>query len=155
MELVKEYYDNGLLKAKGLMKENLKQGKWMFYFESGEIQMEINYKNDIQEGEFKRWYTNGHLAIESFYVGGSNDGYWKEYYENGSIKEIGEYKSGEYIPIDFWDEGGVQLLKNGTGKKIEKFGYLELDIFEHYFEKGKFIKEVKISSAQYRGFTPL
>ncbi|MDP4247803.1 MAG: hypothetical protein Q8932_18330 [Bacteroidota bacterium] len=155
MELIKEYYDSGLLKASGLMQENLKQGKWMYYFESGEIQMEIRYKNNIRDGEFRRWYTNGNLAVESFYVGGSNAGYWREYYENGNIKEIGEYKDGTYIPNDFWDEGGNQLLKNGTGKKIEKFGHLELDIFEHYFENGKFIKEVIISSAQYRGFTPL
>jgi len=153
MPIFKEYYDNGLLKAKGLMKEGLKQGKWMFYFESGEVQMEINYKDDIQDGEFKRWYTNGNLAVESFYIGGRNDGCWKDYYETGNIKEIGEYQNGVYIPIEFWDEKGVQLLKDGTGKKIEKFGYLELDVFEQYFEKGKFIKEVKISSMGYGGFT--
>jgi antitoxin component YwqK of YwqJK toxin-antitoxin module len=154
MELVKEYYDSGLLRAEGLVKGNLKQRKWMFYFESGKIEMEIEYKNGIEEGQFKRWYTNGNLEVESFYVGGIIDGYWREYYEDGKIKEIGEYKSGEYIPIDFWDERGTQLLKNGTGKKIEKFGYLELDIFEQYFENGKFIKEAKISSARYGGFTP-
>ncbi len=33
--------------------------------------------------------------------------------------------------------------------------YLELDICEQYYDGGKFIKEVKMSSAQYRGFTPL
>jgi antitoxin component YwqK of YwqJK toxin-antitoxin module len=154
MAIVKEYYDNGSLKAKGKKKNELKEGKWIFYFEDGKVFREIHFHNDIEEGEWKMWHANGALYLEQMKVHGESDGYWREYYEDGKIKEIGEYKSGEYIPIDFWDDGGTQLLKNGTGKKIEKFGYLELDIFEQYFENGKFIKEVKISSARYGGFTP-
>lgn len=152
MKLIKEYYANGCLKAKGLMEGDLKQGKWMFYYENGELQMEVNYKDNIESGEFKRWYQNGNLAVETFYLQGKNSGSWKEYYENGKVKEVGEYKNGEYSPTDFWDEEGIQLLRNGTGKKIEKFGYSELDVYEQYFEDSKFIKEVKISSAHYGKF---
>jgi antitoxin component YwqK of YwqJK toxin-antitoxin module len=152
MSIVKEYYDNGALKAKGIRENGLKEGKWIFYFEDGEMLREIYFRNDVEDGEWKMWHKSGSLYIEQMKVLGKSEGYWKEYYENGNIKEIGEYKNGEYFPVDFWDEGGVQLLKKGTGKKIEKFGYLELDICEQYFEDGKFIKEVKISSAQYGGF---
>lgn len=155
MPIIKEYYDSGALKAKGRKKDGLRDGKWIFYFENGKVFREIHFRNDVEDGEWKMWHENGVLYLEQMKVLGKSEGYWKEYYENGSIKEIGEYKDGEYIPIDFWDENGAQLLKSGTGKKIEKFGHLELDICEQYFEEGKFIKEVKISSAQYRGFTPI
>jgi len=154
MPIVREYYDNGSLKAKGVKKNGLKEGKWIFYLEDGKLFREIHFHSDIEDGEWKMWHKNGALYLEQMKVIGKSEGYWKEYYENGNIKEIGEYKNGAYFPIDFWDEGGTQLLKNGTGKKIEKFGHLELDIVEHYFENGKFIREVKISSAQYGGFTP-
>ena len=152
MPIVKEYYDSGALKAKGIKKNGLKEGKWVFYFENGKLYREIHFCNDVENGEWKMWHEKGKLYLEQMKINGESEGYWKEYYEDGSIKEIGEYKNGEYFPLDFWDEGGCQLLKNGTGKKFEKLGYLELDIYEQYYEDGKFIKENKISSAQYGGF---
>jgi antitoxin component YwqK of YwqJK toxin-antitoxin module len=137
MPIVKEYYENGALKAKGIMRNELKEGKWISYFESGELESEISYANDVKNGEFKRWYKNGNLAVACFYVDGKQDGFWKEYYENGMITVVGEFK-------------------NGTGITIEKFGHLELDVYEQYFENGVFIREIKMSSAQYgSGFKPL
>jgi len=153
MPIVKEYYDNGSLKAQGIKKNGLKEGKWIFYFEGGKLFREIQFHNDIENGEWRMWHESGGLYLEQMKKNGKSDGYWQEYYENGNLKEKGEYKDGAYHPIDFWDQEGVQLLKNGTGKKIEKFGYSELDVYEQYFEEGRFIKEVKISSAQYGGFT--
>ncbi|HTN08282.1 hypothetical protein [Agriterribacter sp.] len=152
MALAKKYYDSGVLKAEGIMQNGLKEGKWIYYFESGIKHREINFNNDVENGEWKMWHENGNLYLEQNKIHGRSDGYWKEYYESGELKEIGEYKNGEYFPIDFWDEGGNQLLKNGTGTKIEKFGHLELDIYKQYYKESKFIKEVKISSAQYGKF---
>jgi antitoxin component YwqK of YwqJK toxin-antitoxin module len=153
MPIVKEFYDSGTLKAKGIKKDEQKEGQWIFYFEDGKIYREVNFRNNIEDGEWKMWHANGLLYLEQVKVLGKSEGYCKEYYENGSIKEIGEYRNGEYFPIDFWNEEGRQLLKNGSGKKIEKFGYLESDIFEHYFENGIFIREVKVSSTGFRGFS--
>ena len=155
MPIIKEYYDGGALKAKGREEYGVKEGKWQFYFENGRLFREIHFRNGIEDGDWKMWHENGLLYIEQLKLLGKSEGFWKEYYEDGRIKELGEYRNGEYFPIDFWDEEGRQLLKGGTGKKIEKFGHLELHVCEQYFERGKFIKEVKISSAQYRGFKPL
>ena len=154
MCLIKEYYDNGNLKAEGTKQKGLKEGKWTYFFESGMKYREINFSNDIEHGEWKMWHKNGNLYLEQKKMLGESHGYWKEYYENGNIKEIGEYYNTEYFPSDFWDEEGNQLLINGTGKKIEKFGHLELDIYEQYYEKGKLINEIKISSANYSKFIP-
>ena len=154
MSIVKEYYENGTLKSKGIKQNGLKEGAWMFYYENGNKKKEVFFRNDIEDGEWKMWHEKGKLYIEQIKTLGKSEGYWKEYYENGNIKEIGEYKNDEYFPIDFWDEKGNKLLSNGTGKKIEKFGTFEMDIVEHYFENGKFIKEIKISSAKYGSFSP-
>ena len=63
-------------------------------------------------------------------------------------------QTGEYYPNNFWDEKGEQLLKNGTGKVIRKFGPTEAEIFEQYFENGEYLGEKKISGAIYGKFKP-
>lgn len=145
MNSTKEFYENGKLKATGLLQEGKKNGKWLYFTETGDKFREIEYLDGVENGEWKMWHENGNLYIEQYKINGKSKGLWKEYYENGKPKEIGEYKDDGYFPIDFWDENANHLLKDGTGKKIEKFGALEADIYEHYFKDGKLIKEVKIS----------
>lgn len=144
MSLHKEYYDNGILKSEGKISNNLKEGLWIYYKENGIKEKEINFKKNLENGQWRMWNENGTLYIEQNKVNGKSEGYWKEYYDDGRIKEIGEYIKDKYYPIDFWDENGIQLLKGGNGKKIEKFGFSGLDVYEHYFENKIFIKEVKI-----------
>jgi len=144
MKNIKEYYSENCIKAEGWLKDDKKEGLWLFYYPDGKKNREINYENGIENGIWRMWHENGNLYIEQNKINGKTKGLWKEYYENGKIKEIGEYLEDSYTPKDYWDEEGNQLLKNGTGKKIEKFGAGLIDIFEHYFEDGKFIKEIKL-----------
>jgi antitoxin component YwqK of YwqJK toxin-antitoxin module len=152
--VIREYYTNGILKATGLILNGVREGKWLFYYESGQLQREVNYSKGIEDGAWKMWHENGNLYLDQFIENGHTKGIWREYYENGRIKEVGEYIDGEYWPNDFWSEEGTQLLKNGTGKKIERFGYSGLDVFEHFYENGKLVKEVKVSTAKFGSFRP-
>lgn len=154
MKTYKEHFDNGVIKLEGFIDEKGNQGIWKYYFNSGIKWKELSYKDNVRNGLSTIWHENGNLYIQSNYVDGVLDGVWKEYYEDGMPKEVSEYKDGAIWPKDFWDEHGVQLLKDGNGKKIEKFGPLELDVYEQFFENGKFVKEVKISSIRYGSFTP-
>ena len=140
--------------ATGVEVNGIKEGKWFFYYENSEVYKEINFLNGVEDGECKMWHENGNPYLVQYKKNGQTTGIWKEYYENGRIKEVGEYINGEYFPYDFWNEEGQQLLKEGTGKKIEKFGHLELDIVEQYYSEGRFIREEKVSSAQYGSFNP-
>ena len=144
MKSIKEYYSENCIKAEGWIENGKKEGLWIFYYPNGKKDKEINYKLGIENGIWLMWHENGNLFIEQSKVNGKTNGLWKEYYENGKIKEIGEYIEYSYFPKDFWDEEGNQLLKNGNGKKIEKFGADLIDVFEHYFENGKLVKEVRI-----------
>ena len=57
--------------------------------------------------------------------------------------------------MDFWDNEGNQILKNGTGKKIEEYGStLLVDVYEQYYNEGQFVKEIKIQGYKVLGFSP-
>lgn len=144
MKKVKEYYTGNCVKAEGHIENGRREGLWIFYYQNGRKSKEINYKMGVENGNWLMWHENGNLYIEQVKINGKSNGIWKEYYENGKIKEIGEYVEDNYIPKDFWNETGEQLLTNGNGKKIEKFGADLVDVFEHYFENGKLIKEVRV-----------
>jgi antitoxin component YwqK of YwqJK toxin-antitoxin module len=145
MEKHVEYFEgHKLKKSEGIIKNGLKEGLWLYYYPNGRIQKEIFYKNNKENGSWTMWHENGQKYIEQNKSDGLSDGKWVEYYENGSLKEIGVYINGDYHPKDFWDDNGVQLLINGSGKKIEKFGVSEIDVFEQHYINGKFIKEIRI-----------
>jgi antitoxin component YwqK of YwqJK toxin-antitoxin module len=146
MEECIEYFENGKIKSKGFKSENNKEGKWLIYSEQGFIFKEENYLNGLLNGIVKRWYENGNLAVESEYAQGISNGIWHEYYENGAKKEEGFYVDNKYQIRNFWIENGEQTLINGTGYKIEKYGFSEMDIYKQFFENSLFIKEEKISS---------
>jgi MORN repeat variant len=130
MEFLKLYYDNGQLEKFGGVINQEKQGLWTYYYEDGIKRLEITFRDN------------------------KHDGAWTEWYEDGEIAEEGEYKNGEYIVINFWTKDGKQLLKDGTGMTIRKFGATEGDVYEQYFNKGVFTGEKKIAGVAYGEFTP-
>jgi antitoxin component YwqK of YwqJK toxin-antitoxin module len=150
-----EEFEEGVLIGRGFLEEGKKQGTWCYFYETGELKQEIEYVTGIEHGAYKFFGKDGTLLISATQVNGGFDGDWSEYYDNGQLKEVGKYNSNWYSPIDFWDREGNQLLKNGTGKKIEEYGANALtDIYEQYYYEGQFIKEVKVKGYTYLGFTP-
>jgi len=142
----KEEFEEDSFVGRGFLEDGKKEGTWHYFYDTGELKQLIDYVAGIQHGTYKFLSKNGVILIESTYVAGEVDGVWREYYEDGRLKEIGKYHNKEYFPIDFWDNDGNQLLKNGTGKKIEVYGSSTLeDVYEQYFTDGKFIKEIKIN----------
>ena len=144
MKKVREYYSDNLLKEEGYLHNCLREGLWIFYYQNGKTKREVYYQAGVEHGAWLMWHENGNIYIDQHKINGVTTGVWKEYYEDGKLKEIGEYIDGKYFPKDFWNEEGIQILKNGNGKKIEKFGAGLIDVFEHYFENGKLIKEIRI-----------
>lgn len=124
------------------------------YHSNGQIKTVCSLVNGKKHGEFIRYFENGQIAIVSNYSHGKSHGLWKEYYENGQIAEEGEYINGDYNVINFWIESGEQLLVNGSGKTIRKYGASQGDIYEQYFENGQYIGEKKIAEVIYGKFIP-
>jgi antitoxin component YwqK of YwqJK toxin-antitoxin module len=150
-----EGFEDGLFTGRGFIEDGQKEGTLYYFYDTGELKQEIEYANGVEHGAYKFFGKDGKLLISSTNVNGLLNGEWREYCEDGRLKEIGQYNNNEYSPIDFWDQEGNQLLKNGTGKKIEEYGANALiDIYEQYYNNGQFVKEIKVQGYTYLGFTP-
>jgi antitoxin component YwqK of YwqJK toxin-antitoxin module len=124
------------------------------YHTNGQVMLDYETIDGEIHGRFVRYFETGQIAIESYYINGQSHGPWKEWYNNGQLAEEGDYDHGKYFVKNFWNEKGEQLLINGTGKTIRKFGTTQGDIYEQYFENGNFIGEKKIAGVIYGKFTP-
>jgi antitoxin component YwqK of YwqJK toxin-antitoxin module len=97
------------------------------------------------------YHENGEIsAVQNFAVDKLH-GLRTTYYSNGQISAVENWINDLCTPVEFWDEKGNQLMKDGTGKTVMRFLLVD---YELYYENGKFIKEVKIRKATYMGFIP-
>ena len=95
----------------------------------------------IKNGKFTTYYENGNKRKMGYYLKNMLIGNATEWYENGNIKGEYSYESknieSEAIVLNFWDEDGVQKVKDGTG--------------DYSFELGFKTKEISISGKVEKG----
>ncbi|MBA2611672.1 MAG: hypothetical protein H0U95_06870 [Bacteroidetes bacterium] len=140
------YFANGNIQHISYWISRLKNGVLREFYENGQLKIEREYKEGIKNGIGKVYSENGTLVYEYYYLNGEPSGKVKEWYESGQIAEESEYIKGEYFVNNFWTEAGEQILKDGTGKAIRKYGATLGDICEQYYDKGKMTSEKKIAS---------
>jgi len=63
----KEFYKNEQLKIEGYIKNNERDGHWIYYYENGNKWSEGNYINGLAEGKFIQYYENGGVWMYTFY----------------------------------------------------------------------------------------
>jgi antitoxin component YwqK of YwqJK toxin-antitoxin module len=148
------YFANGNIQQVSYWTNKLKNGTLQEFYESGQIKINREYKDGVKDGTGKVFLENGTLSYENYHLKGKPIGKVREWYENGQIAEEGEYINGEYLVHNFWTESGDQILKDGTGKAIRKYGTTGLDIYEQHYDKGKMTIEKKIASIVYGKFIP-
>jgi antitoxin component YwqK of YwqJK toxin-antitoxin module len=118
----KEYYENGKLKEKGLIKNGLQIGIWKSYYQNGKLKSIGKYKlsnwkiNNIirKDSLWKFYFDNGQISSTRFYHDGLPYGIANFYYKDGKIRSVEE----NYKYTKAWNKYGKQTLFNGTGKKI-------------------------------------
>jgi uncharacterized protein len=146
------YFDNGNIQHISYWINKLKTGTLQEFYQSGQLNVEREYNEGVKDGIGKVFSENGTLTYECFYMKGQPIGKVREWYESGQISEDGEYINGEYFINSFWTEAGEQILKDGKGKAIRKYGAGGYDIYEQDFDKGIMTSEKKISGATYGQF---
>jgi len=85
-------------------------------------------------GPFKEWYSNGQIKYLGTHLSYYDyDGEFLSFYEDGSKKEESFYEDSMKNAINYWNEKGEQLLKNGTGTTVSS-SINEVDGCEYRFE---------------------
>lgn len=130
-----EYFENGNKKYSVKKDVELKQFVHLFYHENGKNK-KLEHKlieNDKRIGEYKKWYENGQLSEMGTYISEmQRNGEWLEFYKDGSKKIEAEFKNGDFLIHNCWNEKGEQILKSGTGVYI-----YEYSVFEGLIEKNE------------------
>jgi antitoxin component YwqK of YwqJK toxin-antitoxin module len=83
-----EYYPNGNKKVEGSFKENLRDGKWTFWFKDGKVWSEGSFKKGKSEGFFNVFNEDGTKYMQSCYKNGIPDGCWTFFEKNIKKKEV-------------------------------------------------------------------
>jgi antitoxin component YwqK of YwqJK toxin-antitoxin module len=130
------FYPDGTIRFKGMMKDSLKEGTWMFYYPGGPLSAKIpydkgefnglayfydnqsnligleNWSNGLQEDSSWYYYPNGILEKKGIFIHSMHSGKWEFYYNNGILKRRGTYIYG--LPWGFWE------FYNDKGIKIQE-----------------------------------
>ena len=105
---VSEIYTNGSPYHASYQKDNDRLIYEIFFYPSYKIQMHGTTVNNIRQGKWTYWYENGHIWSEGFFKGGENDSIRNVWYENGKKRYEGFYNKGkEAGKWKFYDENGL------------------------------------------------
>lgn len=113
-----EYYENG--NKEYIISKDLSKNQFvhLWFYENGNPKKLEHKKLDKDErsGEYKEWHENGQLAETGTYKSTyDREGEWLEYHKDGTKKLEAEFKNGEFLIHNYWNEKGEQTLKDGTG----------------------------------------
>lgn len=86
-----EYYENGAVKIRGMMKNGQRDGTWKSWYEDGSPWSETNFIEGKKSGKTTTWYKNGKKRYDGFYTNNIESGNWMIWDENGKLTETKNY----------------------------------------------------------------
>jgi hypothetical protein len=122
-----QYYRTGIIDEKELKY----YGEVKDYFMNGQLQMKGHFLANIKVDTFYFYYPNGKLMTKGLYRDNLRYGIWTNYYENGRVKDKIVFNKIFICALEYYDENGNTLIKNGTGIwKTKYYDDLIRDIVE-------------------------
>lgn len=132
----KEFYESGNLKARGKVKNDIKNGNWQLFYENGNIYQIGAYSNGRETGEWKIFHENGKIRQIGKFSNGKQTGEWNFFHPNGSREGIGLlldgkktgnwkwYFNNNQIQTErIWNKGKLTEIVNcydGKGNELDK-----------------------------------
>jgi antitoxin component YwqK of YwqJK toxin-antitoxin module len=114
---------------------NLKTGKWVFYYSNNKIKQVLNYSKNRPSGHAVFYYKNGNKREEGTWVNNKWVGSYAYYYENGAIKNDWSYnKNGQRTGVQRYYYKNGQLMIEGEWSNGKEAGTIK-----EYYEDG-FVK---------------
>ncbi len=138
----KEFYTDGVLKAEGSYKDDIKVGEWVYYYPNEEVEQTGNYQDGYPNGLWVWYYPSGQTWREEEFFRGKEDGLSIEYSDTGTVIAKGNYieglKDGEwFLQVNDHKEAGKYFDGLRNGKWVHYyFGNDEKVRFEGAFENG-------------------
>ena len=144
-EVIKEYFDDGVLKAEinfrdgtsSANKWGIKEGLEKIYYNTATLAYSVHYLDGLREGKMTWLDRAGHTLEELHYKKGKLEGINTIFYVNGKIKSQVKYVEDkkEGIKKEYFDTGVLALKVNYIHNKKE-------GIQEEYFEDGQLYSKV-------------
>lgn len=91
--LIKEYYQDGVLKSSTEMLNGKKNGVYVEFFENGDTSILTPYDNDRIDGIYKKYFKNGGLNVIASFKHNEINGESVILYDNGSLDYYSFYTS--------------------------------------------------------------
>lgn len=86
-----EYYKNGSIKIRGMMKNAHREGVWKSWYENGSPWSETTFKEGKKNGKTTTWYENGKKRYEGFFTNDVESGQWMIWDDKGKLSETKIY----------------------------------------------------------------
>lgn len=94
-EKVREYYDDGALKAEYFVDaQGRKSGLYKEFHPGGPLKVKVIFSADAMDGPYESWHENGKPAVTCRYRAGLLQGPWQELRADGSKVRTCAYKDG-------------------------------------------------------------
>lgn len=119
-EFIKEYDESGTLIKEGWVKNDVKEGYWVYYFQDGSTQKKGHYHKDKKEGYWYFYSEEKALLKEGHFASGIKNGWWIFYERNKKVKMQYENGKREGFALEYTNHGLQKAIKyEGNQKKGE------------------------------------
>ncbi|MFT5822134.1 MAG: TonB family protein [Crocinitomix sp.] len=128
----KYYSKQGAVVAEGNYEDDYRNGEWQLFSDNAKIKEKVKYisgkyegkllrwhndtliekgqyKSNIKVGFWQGWHENGSRDYEGNFINGKRDGEWKFYFPSNKVSAIEQYKNGEVIQVDWFNEKGESI----------------------------------------------
>lgn len=85
------FNENYTINFKGNVINNLKEGRWEFFYANGQKMLEANYLNGVENGAYNSYRENGIPYFLGFYINGKRANVWEFYDEQGNLAGKQDY----------------------------------------------------------------
>lgn len=85
------FYEDFLTQSQGIMINDQRQGKWVFYHPNGKVQVEALFVEGVENGAYNIYRESGIPLIRGFYINGQRAGVWEFYDPEGNLSGRNNY----------------------------------------------------------------
>jgi hypothetical protein len=128
---VKLKHPNGVVMAKGKVRNHKRQGEWKFWDDKGVLAETVEFTKDTMNGVYTRYAADGKVFESGRYHMGKKDGEWNLFFSDGTKALSAKFKDGEM--------DGEQLSWYNNGKIRERDLYVNniIQSREAWYDNGR------------------